>query len=571
MHSGFCDFQPRSIWNGTDDGLLSACPSGPPRRESQCVSCRQSSDAGRQVKTPNSRAFVSVRIAVLSVLVSLIACTSAGAAPSAKVWALFEAKHREQRAQLQKTLDDLAEQCDATGQIEAAETIRSVNVNPSLSMLRSESLPTEVQPDIPLTLPTSERQWRLRLRHEREEYARELYTFSRRVLHAGFPTYSYRIIQEVAYHDPDHTKAREFLGYVRNGTSWVTPFVRKMDQQNYVWHERFGWLPKAWVDRYDQGQRMVHGKWMSADREAEIRRDFRYAWEVRTEHFLIKTNHSLERGVELARSLETYYSFFVQTFASFFNTPAQMKRLFQAAAGTGKAAGSLAGPYVVHYYRERDEYNRYLIKKIPQIGITHGLYYPSDRVTYTFDDPEVDTLGTLYHETTHQFFYESEPGNRPIAETEYFWIVEGIACYMESFRDDEGELSVGDPRHIRFVNARDRFLTEKYGARYYVPLAQFSSWGLREFQSQQQISANYSQASGLAHFFMHYQGGQYREALIEHLSQLYRTPPRSRNLNQSLPELTDVDYATLDLQYGQYLQQMQLQIDSGQPAAMLAP
>ena len=45
-----------------------------------------------------------------------------------------------------------------------------------------------------------------------------------------------------------------------------------------------------WVETADAGE------------EAEIRRDFRHAWEIRTEHFLVKTNHSLERGVEIARS-----------------------------------------------------------------------------------------------------------------------------------------------------------------------------------------------------------------------------------------------------------------------------
>ena len=50
--------------------------------------------------------------------------------------------------------------------------------------------------------------------------------------------------------------------------------------------------------------------------------------------------------------------------------------------------------------------------------------------------------------------------------------------------------------------------------------------GMQEFQSSRDIAKRYSQAAGLAHFFMHYDNGRYRDVLIEHLSEIDRAGPR---------------------------------------------
>lgn len=55
------------------------------------------------------------------------------------------------------------------------------------------------------------------------------------------------------------------------------------------------------------------------------------------------------------------------------------------------------------------------------------------------------------------------------------------------------------------------------------------------------------------HFFMHYDGGRYRDALIEHLSEIYRAGPRQRLAVRSLAELTGTSYPELDQQYLEYM------------------
>ena len=475
----------------------------------------------------------------------------------------YQEQHRAHRRKLEITLTDYARFCDRKGLAQEAARVRKLLKAGTTQTFRIDSLPEKVQPDIPANLPDDERTWSIQIRHAQKEYAKELYILSRRALYAGFPSYAYRLVREIVIHDPDHKSARRLLGYVRSGDDWLTPFAAEKARGRYVWHDKFGWLRQLHVKRYENGERRFKGRWISSAKEAELRRDFRNAWKVRTDHYLVITNYSLERGVEIATALEEYYRIFFQTFAAFFNTPEQLQKLFEGNAKRRRRPLK-SKPYIVHYYRTRDEYNQRLLKKIPQIGITHGLYYTTDRIAYFFHNPQATDNSTLYHEATHQLFYESEMRRRPIGERKDFWIIEGIACYMESFRQEKGRISLGNPLYTRFVAARHRFLVNDY----YVPLERFASMGMHEFQTDPSIAKNYSQASGLAQFFMEYEGGKYRDALIEHLTQLYHQKPRSLTGAQSLAELTGTGYSELDKQYGEFLKKVEDDLASRNPPAI---
>jgi len=509
-----------------------------------------------ECSTPSSR-LVGVAVVLFATL--LFAPSPAAAqrtkTRSAKYLLIVHQKrHRELQAELTTSLEKLAISCDAKGLSAAATQIRSLAAPIDAQQVRIDSLPKTVQPELPANLPADERYWRTQLQRLQAEYAKDVYLLSRRVLNAGLPSYAFFLIREVAVRDPDHKSARRLLGQVRFGKEWITPFARSMLAKRYIWHEKFGWLPKNRVERYDKGERYFKGRWISATQEAEVRRDFKNAWEIRTDHFLVRTNHSHEEGVAIAKKLEAYHGFFFQTFASFFNTPEQMQKLF-AGSTSGMRAPIQAQPHVVHYYSNRDEYNRALVKTIPQIAITNGLYYTTDRTAYFYHDPNGENDPTLYHEASHQLFYESQSKERMVAGDDHFWIIEGISCYLESFRPEKDRITVGDPKYIRFHAARHRFLVDKY----YIPLGKLSAMSMRDFQSHPNISRNYSQASGLAHFFMNYDNGRYRDALIEHLSQLYIGSKRRRA--QTLAELTGSSYEELDRQYGEHLRAMQTAID----------
>jgi hypothetical protein len=452
------------------------------------------------------------------------------------------------RRQHAARLDTLAQDFTDLGLAEQAQQCRELAAPLSTALFRVQKLPKEKQAEIPAAVPAKERDLRVTLRDVQSRYATELYRLSRKALSAGYPSYAYGLVQEVVRQDPDHQYARRILGYKLRNKEWVTPYAADRLDKGFVWDDLYGWLRKLDVPRYRAGQRLYAGHWMSADKEAEIRRDFRHAWHVRTEHYLIHTNVSLERGVEIAKSLEQFHAFFMQTFAAFFSTPEQMARLFQT-SGPNSNLQIRRDPYDVDYFRTRQEYADRLRLKIPQVDMTNGLYYTRDRVAYFFNNPDQKEQDTLFHEATHQLFYENLKADRMVAVDANFWIIEGIACYMESYRTENGESSVGDPHHIRIQNARERCVLDNY----YVPLEKFAAMGMTEFQHSPNIRKNYSQAAGLAHFFMQYEGGRYRDALVEHLAEIYRTNGRQRAYVRGLDELTGVSYADLDKQYVEYM------------------
>lgn len=468
-----------------------------------------------------------------------------GADKSGPALKVYQERHRTRHYQLINDLEKLAETCVEKGQTEAADVIRLRANSQATKQLAQLKLPKQFQGEVPRDLPMEERAWQTQLRFLENDYANDVYALSRNALKGGFPGFAYQLVREVAWHNPDHANARKLLGYVRQGTEWMTPFAAQMVAKRFEWHDQFGWLPKTHVERYKKGERFANGRWVSIAKEAELRSDFKHAWEVKTDHYIVKTNHSLEKGVELALALEGFYEFFREIFVGYFTTPEQLQKLFVDSAASNRLP---VQQYTVHYYKTRQEYNDRLRKYIPQIERTNGLYLTDERIAHFFNDPDRDDKATLFHEATHQQFYESGPPRRDVAFGAHFWLIEGIACYMESLVLTVDGASVGDPDFVRFNNARKWLLVENH----YLPFAEFTQMGMREFQAHPKLAANYSQAAGLAHFFMHYEDGLYRETLVQHLTELYSTNLKVRDNARSMSQLLGIPPQTLDRQYREH-------------------
>ncbi len=495
------------------------------------------------------RLFLSLGVAAWWIVCAMPA--SAQSRPKVKL-AVLQKNHVDLHDRYVQNLGELAELCQSKNLPKGVAEIRKYLAAPQGALIKMVSLPEEFESSLPADLSAEDREWQTKLRYERKDYAKELYLLSRRALRDGHPGFAFDLVREIVSHDPDHEKAREILGYVAYEKRWVTPYAKTMLLKGFVWDDNFGWIERKNRDRYLNDERLVDGRWMSKDKEAEIRRDFKHAWEIRTDHYLIKTNDSLEKGVELGRALEDFYEFFHQTFAGFFSDPEQLQKVFDGSAKSGNRSGQ---QYKVNYYRSREEYVARLKPHFPSIDVTNGIYLTNGlegRTAHFYHDPAGNHEATLYHEATHQLFYESHLQHRPIADKQNFWIVEGIACYMESFHRDQGEFSVGDPSYIRFAGARINYINLKY----YVPLREFTTMGMQDFQSAPMLAKNYTQASGLAHFFMHYDGGRYRDALVAHLVQIYSNSARKRENSQGLDELTGESFTELDRTYGDYLREL---------------
>ncbi|MEZ6064887.1 MAG: hypothetical protein R3B90_04095 [Planctomycetaceae bacterium] len=460
-------------------------------------------------------------------------------------------------------LSGLALDCESRGLTAAAASIRALTPLPAEADFNLDNLPPSVgSPANPAGQP-GQFDWEAELRAARQLYADDLFLIALEAIRQEFPRLALDWIRETAFHDPDHELARERLGWVRYGDRWVTPFTALMLRRGYLHHERFGWLPADHVDRYEQGERFWKGRWVPADREPELRKSISMvdAWEVESDHFVVRTNHSLERGVELSAALEDLHRFFIREFAEFFATRGQMTRIFD----DGKPLDPTGvGKHEVWYFRTREEYQRYVRAKQKGADLMTGFYMPRERRAYFFaapDNPQAN-IETLYHEVTHQLLSESNRKVFEVGEASGFWAIEGIACYMESFNRGGERFTVGDPMHSRIYFARERIVAEDW----FMPLEQFTHMGRSKFQAapagqspeetMKTWQRYYSQATGLTHFLLHYENGRYRDGFVSYLTQLYSPDSRIRGPAQSLDEAVGVTFDELNRQYVEYVRNL---------------
>ena len=299
------------------------------------------------------------------------------------------------------------------------------------------------------------------------------------------------------------------FGYQKFRDQWRTLYEVKKLRAGFVWSEKFGWLPKAYLRRYEEGQRYSDGRWISAEEDARRHRDIRSGWDVETEHYTIRTNHSIEAAVALGVKLERLNRLWQQLFVRYYASQADVVALFDGRAKP--ACRRRAGTSVV-YFRDRDDYNRSLRAAMPNIGISVGVYLDEPRRAYFFAGKDGDDR-TLYHEATHQLFHESRPVAPDVGRKANFWIVEGIAMYMESLRQEDGYYVLGGFDDQRLHAAQYRLLHDHF----YVPLDEFVDYGMERLQNDPRIATLYSQAAGLTHFLIYYDGGRYRDALVSYL------------------------------------------------------
>lgn len=467
----------------------------------------------------------------------------------------LEAINREYtktREEFTRQLEELASICETEQLKDLARDIRQVALPLEEQPGDVDALPVQVQPDIPMTLPMEELAARVRLRKQRTEYARKLYLLARKSQSEKIASRAYDLIREVLFHDPDHKSARSLMGYRLADKEWTTPFAAKKKRDGEVWHPKFGWIEQGLIPRYEAGERLMeNGQWVTAEREETLRSNFSKAWKIPTEHFYIRTNYSLEKGVELATHVEQFHKYFMREFAAFFQTPQQMAKLFG-----GAAVKDQSDLHQIDYYRTREEFVKAIQAKCPVAHRIQGFYHPPDRTAYFYHNPAADAAQeTLFHEVTHQLLGESSSQIVPVGHDHDFWVVEGLACYLESFRvSEDGAVSVGNIDHPRMQAARSLIMDKES----YEPLARFTQSGILAFQKgdDETLQRRYAQATGLAHFFMTYEDGSYKDGFIEFISQLYSPDKRIRDRAKPIQEILGVSDQELDRQYVAYIKAM---------------
>ena len=361
--------------------------------------------------------------------------------------------------------------------------------------------------------------WRVRFQRLNRDYAQKLFLLARGAFRSGLYRLAFDRVREVIEYDPDHKPSRSMLGYTQYKKRWVQPFAAKQLGKRYVWDDRWGWVRKGHLERYERGLRPVGRSWLTEGSAQAHFKKWRNARDVRIEHFLIKTNAGLEHAIQLGKHLEDLYVVFFRLFIGYFAPKQQCKALF-ASGGRRFGARSVrsAKPFEIHYYRSRDQYKRYLRPVIREAADwSAGVYIPAQHRSCFFYDPRMDR-STVTHEATHQLFAEARTLPRKRSRDSDFWVVEGAACYMENLHRQGGRIVLGSTQSGKLWYARQLARTRKLAR-----LRDYVGMSRQRFQTtnEQSLRLYYAQATALFHFLMEYDDGRYREQLVEYIEDIY--------------------------------------------------
>jgi hypothetical protein len=442
------------------------------------------------------------------------------------------------REQYAEQLRKLAASYQAAGLSEPAKTVGTWFVADDPLGFTFHTLPTAVTP-----ASAADEPWPGKFQSLRKQQAEALFGLAKRAAVARSASLAMQLVAEAAYENPDHEAARRVLGYQRYEQSWLTSFEVSRARENKVWSDRFGWQTSERLRRYEAGERYHRSRWISAAEDAAAHRDISQPWTILTDHYEVRTDRSLEEGVQQAAKLERLYRIWRQLFIGFYASEGQVARWVQGATPEPRDSKR----HIIVYFRDRAEYNATLLPREPRIAVTTGYYHTGDKIGYFYAGAD-EGDENLYHEATHQLFAETRRHPDLFAQKANFWVLEGVACYMESLAERDGAWHVGGADAIRLREARMRLLRDNT----YRPLAEFVELNLDRWKASTKLPEVYAQACGLVYFLMHASGGRYRETLVDYLASVYAGDDRPA----LLAELTGVGYSELDREYREFMQRL---------------
>jgi hypothetical protein len=381
----------------------------------------------------------------------------------------------------------------------------------------------------------------------RSKYAAALFELATEAAKASQLSLAFQWATETLRENPEHAEARRALGYEQRGGHWLTGYGAKMLDAGKTWHPEFGWIAAADVGRYEKGERLAGGRWISAANDAAQHSAMKNGWQIRTDHFIVITNHSLAAATDLAARLERLYQMWRQLFAGFYLSDKEVRGLFMSTA----APRAQARPFRVYYHRDRNQYIAALRSRQSRIDETLGIYFDTFHEAHFFAGDQQDR-GTLYHEAVHQLFQESKPAARHIGAVDNAWVIEGAATYFETL--DEHSDSKAGRYYTIGESTKGRLRTARQQMRdgYYVPLDKLVRLGKDELQQPANIAKRYSQSCGLAAYLIDGEHGRYREPLVRYLQAIYA----GHDGDQTLAEATGASYPELDAAYRRYMESL---------------
>lgn len=388
-------------------------------------------------------------------------------------------------------------------------------------------IPPDRGPTLPATTTELVRKWHDKFLEVRRAQAARLMTLAEEYLAADDPTRAYQALHEVLREDPDHARARAILGFRLADGIWRVPGASTGVRKVSVAH--------SYLKDFKAGS----------------------YWRVTTPHFQVTTTAGAAAGQQFGEQLEMLDCAWRQAFFRYWSSQDELAARFARPTVATKPKK----PFDVVLFKSREEYLANLSAAEPRLAVTQGFYSDQKATAFLYIGDDRSTA-TCNHEVTHQLFQESGDVAREVGASHDFWIVEGIALYMESLRTFERQgrldhVTLGGWDADRLQFARHHV----FNGQYQMPLEELTALGREGLQASPQIKRLYSQSAGLAHYFMDGRDGQFREATISYLAGLYA----GRAQRDALTRLTKTSLAEHDAGYKDFLRvsdQQLAQIDA---------
>ncbi len=258
-------------------------------------------------------------------------------------------------------------------------------------------------------------------------------------------------------------------------------------------------------------------------------------WTIKSPHFAVSTQFQPSDMETTLAQLEQLFIAWRQLFPGIWTNVGDLTKVLRGGGWPHRD-----GRYEIAIFGDKAAYVQYLQAHEPQVEITLGMYRAKDRRSYFYGDPRLN-FDTLRHEVTHQLFQEEGNTRLGAGESSDFWLIEGIAMYMESLRTHPGYCTIGGWDAPRLQHARFRALL----AGEQIPFRELRTLGRIALQQHPDIRGLYSQSAGLTYYFMDYENGKYRDSLRECLATVYtrKDPPAP------LETLADRSAADFDREY----------------------
>ncbi len=251
--------------------------------------------------------------------------------------------------------------------------------------------------------------------------------------------------------------------------------------------------------------------------------------QVSSPHFRITTQASSQLAVEVAKLCEQTYSLWQQLFFAMWSDSKSLQTAIQM--GKPLELPQTGHRFEVVLFRDRDSYLKQLTRVEPNVAVSTGYYSPKMEAVFCYWDAATSEP-TLRHELSHQFFQEGTRSKTvdPSLLTSDFWIIEGLALYMESARIEKGSVcdqaTVGGWDAARLQPARYRRLHDQT----WIEWNEFRGGSNDRFSDGDAIKIWYSQAAGLSHLWMD-SNAEKRDSMIRYAQSVLQGQPDPTALN----------------------------------------